>query len=193
MQNPEEKLDQLRRSSLIEFEHLKKDEHPNPPLRALPEHSVVDSNDRKTSHVPLSGGSTPHGLMGLDGANDQPIPASFPSITEKDFVSNDTAPDVRTGSGERSFAHGDESVAPQHYSSQDFSRAASSTLGQDFSSSTSQQVTSPDQSAGHHSLSGGHQIQAPGGNTFTVPSFDDGSATGSKAEGRELSPTTTRT
>ncbi|EMD90264.1 glycosyltransferase family 8 protein [Bipolaris maydis ATCC 48331] len=41
--NPEEKLDQLRRSSLIEFEHLKKDEHPDPPLRELPEHSVGDA------------------------------------------------------------------------------------------------------------------------------------------------------
>jgi glycogenin glucosyltransferase len=189
VQNPEEKLDQLRRSSLIEFEHLKKDEHPNPPLRALPEHSVVDSSD-----APMSGGSSAPGLMGLDGANDQPVPGSSPNIAGKDFVSNDTAPDVRKGSGDRSFAHGDESVAPQHYSSQDFSKGGSSTFGQDFSSSTSQQVTSPDQTAGHHSLSGGHQIQAPNGNmTFTVPSFDDGSAAESKAEGHELSPTTTRT
>jgi glycogenin glucosyltransferase len=39
--NPEVKLEELRRSSVVEFEHLKKDEHPEPPLRALPEHSVL--------------------------------------------------------------------------------------------------------------------------------------------------------
>ncbi|KAL5400807.1 hypothetical protein PMIN03_012071 [Paraphaeosphaeria minitans] len=38
--NPEEKLGQLRRSSLIEFEHLKSPNHPKAPLRKLPEHSV---------------------------------------------------------------------------------------------------------------------------------------------------------
>jgi glycogenin glucosyltransferase len=174
----------LRRSSLIEFEHLKKDEHPNPPLRALPEHSVVDANDTKTPQDPS---------MGLDGAKDQAIPGSFPDIADKDFADNDPVPDVRTGSGERSFAHGDESVAPQHYSSQDFSEGGSNTIGQGFSSTMSQPATSPDQTAGHHSLSGGHQLQAPGGNmTFTAPSFDDGSASESKAEGHELSPTTTR-
>lgn len=41
IKNPEAKLEQLRRSSVVEFEHLTKDEHPNPPLRALPEHSVL--------------------------------------------------------------------------------------------------------------------------------------------------------
>ena len=39
--NPGAKLEQLRRSSLVEIEHLRKDEHPDPPLRALPEHSVL--------------------------------------------------------------------------------------------------------------------------------------------------------
>jgi len=38
--NPEEKLDELRRSSLIELEHLKQPNHPMAPLRELPEHSV---------------------------------------------------------------------------------------------------------------------------------------------------------
>ena len=92
MKNPEEKLDQLRRSSLIEFEHLKKDEHPNPPMRALPEHSVVEKKEAGTS-------------FGLDGANDQAVPGSFPHIAEKDFASSDPAPDVRPGFGDRSFAH----------------------------------------------------------------------------------------
>lgn len=38
--NPNERLEQLRRSSVLEFEHLKQPDHPHPPLRALPEHSV---------------------------------------------------------------------------------------------------------------------------------------------------------
>ena len=125
MKNPEEKLDQLRRSSLIEFEHLKKDEHPNPPMRALPEHSVVEKKEAGTS-------------FGLDGANDQAVPGSFPHVAEKDFASSDPAPDVRPGFGDRSFAHGDENSAPDHYSKQDFSSGSSSTFGQNFSSSTSQ-------------------------------------------------------
>lgn len=43
--NPEEKLEQLRRSSLIEFEHLKSPNHPKAPLRELPEHSVDLGNE----------------------------------------------------------------------------------------------------------------------------------------------------
>lgn len=53
MKNPNEQLEQLRRSSLVEFEHLKKDEHPNPPLRALPEHSVFE--EEKTAPAPAIG------------------------------------------------------------------------------------------------------------------------------------------
>jgi hypothetical protein len=41
LKNPEEKLDELRRSSLIEIEHLKQPNHPMAPLRELPEHSVA--------------------------------------------------------------------------------------------------------------------------------------------------------
>ncbi len=55
VKNPNEQLEQLRRSSLVEFEHLKKDEHPNPPLRALPEHSVLE-DEAESSGAPQSGG-----------------------------------------------------------------------------------------------------------------------------------------
>jgi glycogenin glucosyltransferase len=178
LKNPEEKLDQLRRSSLIEFEHLKKDEHPNPPMRALPEHSVVGEKEAGTS-------------SGFDGASEQAVPGSFPHVAEKDFASSDPAPDVRQSSGDRSFAHGDESSAPDHYSKQDFSSGSSSTFGQNFSSSTSQ-VTSHEQTAGHHSLSSGQQVQA-GGMTFTLPTFDDGTSADTQATGDDLSPTQTRT
>jgi glycogenin glucosyltransferase len=65
--NPEEKLEQLRRSSLIEFEHLKSPNHPKAPLRKLPEHSVdmgpsaSDPSKEKTSD---SGG--PERMSGTD-------------------------------------------------------------------------------------------------------------------------------
>ncbi|KAL5116434.1 glycogenin glucosyltransferase [Pleosporales sp. CAS-2024a] len=58
--NPTAKLEELRRSSLVEFEHLTKDPHPDPPLRALPEHSVLE--DEPTPPAGLSGGASPHGL-----------------------------------------------------------------------------------------------------------------------------------
>lgn len=70
--DPEEKLEQLRRSSLLEFEHLtqseKKKQH-SPPLRELPEHSVPTPSDKQAlhHHLELAGGGSPHGL-GLDQA-----------------------------------------------------------------------------------------------------------------------------
>lgn len=76
MQNPEERLDQLRRSSLMEFEHLKKDEHPDPPLRALPEHSVVGEKEGSAAPAPT----------GSDGANDGP------NVAEKDFAATEGEP-----------------------------------------------------------------------------------------------------
>ncbi|KAF1843120.1 glycosyltransferase family 8 protein [Cucurbitaria berberidis CBS 394.84] len=74
--NPSEKLDQLRRSSLVEFEHLKNDEHPNPPLRALPEHSVVTEYDTVTSNIPRSGSTSPPGVDSVDGASERKIARS---------------------------------------------------------------------------------------------------------------------
>ena len=70
----------------MEFEHLKKDEHPDPPLRALPEHSIAGEKEAGASHAPL----------GSDGANDGPA--------EKDFAtSQSTLPE-----GEQVQAVGDE-------------------------------------------------------------------------------------
>ncbi|KAF1935641.1 nucleotide-diphospho-sugar transferase [Clathrospora elynae] len=188
--NPNEKLDQLRRSSLIEFEHLTKDEHPNPPLRALPEHSVVEEKDAATSHAPARGGSSLHGLDKMprhDGANDLIVPGSFSNeqtIEKKDFAGHDPAPDVRAGSGERSFAHGDESTAPQHYSSLDFSSGSASTFGQGFSSEMSHSSSSAQQSS--------HQINS-GNLSFTLPDFNDGGSSEAKAAGEDMwSPTQSR-
>jgi glycogenin glucosyltransferase len=52
VKNPEEQLDQLRRSSVLEFEHLKSPEHPTAPLRDLPEHSV---DSAELHHLSLDG------------------------------------------------------------------------------------------------------------------------------------------
>ncbi|KAF2202383.1 nucleotide-diphospho-sugar transferase [Delitschia confertaspora ATCC 74209] len=53
--DPEERLEQLRRSSLLEFEHLKSPVHPQPPLRELPEHSVA--KEETSMHHHISSGS----------------------------------------------------------------------------------------------------------------------------------------
>lgn len=147
-------------------------------MRALPEHSAIGEKETGTS-------------FGLDGADDQAVSGSFPHVAEKDFASSDRAPDVRPGSGDRSFAHGDESSAPDHYSKQDFSSGSSSTFGQNFSSSTSQ-ITSHEQAVSHDSLSSGQQVQA-GGMTFTVPTFNDGNPADAQGAGDEVSPTQGRT
>jgi glycogenin len=44
-------LEQLRRSSVLEFQHLKAPDHPVPPLRELPEHSVPKPSTRLPHHV----------------------------------------------------------------------------------------------------------------------------------------------
>lgn len=157
---------------------MKKDEHPNPPMRALPEHSTA--GEEKT-------GSS----FGLDGSSDQGVPGSFPAVAEKDFASSDPAPDVRPSSSDRSFAHGEGSSVPQHYSQQDFSSGSSSTFGQNFSSSTSQ-VTSTEQTTSQSSQSSSQQVQS-GGMTFTVPVFEDGTSADAQPAGDDLSPTQSRT
>jgi glycogenin glucosyltransferase len=63
-QNPDARLEQLRRSSLVEIEHLTKDPHPDPPLRALPEHSVLEDENTSVAHLARSGSTSSHGLEG---------------------------------------------------------------------------------------------------------------------------------
>ncbi|KAL1600724.1 glycogenin glucosyltransferase [Paraconiothyrium brasiliense] len=81
--NPEEKLEQLRRSSLIEFEHLKSPNHPKAPLRKLPEHSVdlgppsIHSAKAQPSDAPIVSSSGP-AMSGTDA---------------KDFASSSGAPE----------------------------------------------------------------------------------------------------
>ncbi|KAF2875622.1 nucleotide-diphospho-sugar transferase [Massariosphaeria phaeospora] len=48
--NPNDQLEQLRRSSLLELEHLKAPDHPVAPLRDLPEHSVPTADGSPASY-----------------------------------------------------------------------------------------------------------------------------------------------
>ncbi|KAF2477057.1 nucleotide-diphospho-sugar transferase [Lindgomyces ingoldianus] len=82
--NPEERLDQLRRSSVLEFEHLKAPVHSQPPLRELPEHSIPKRETSVHHHVPLSGGSSPHELDQLtQGGSKTDVKSPEPASTEK--------------------------------------------------------------------------------------------------------------
>lgn len=64
MKDPEERLEQLRRSSLLEFEHLKSPEHPEPPRRKLPAHSVPGPGGYEGAAAPESFDSDSEMMMG---------------------------------------------------------------------------------------------------------------------------------
>jgi len=59
LKDPVERLEALRRSSLIEFEHLKQPNHPIPPLRELPEHSVPLPETAVHHHLAMSPAGSP--------------------------------------------------------------------------------------------------------------------------------------
>ncbi|KAH7136072.1 nucleotide-diphospho-sugar transferase [Dendryphion nanum] len=80
--NPEEKLDQLRRSSVLEFEHLKAPVHVQAPLRELPEHSVPA--EAKSSHVTGGDGATDE--QSKDSTTmEKPTKKETPLFTEPNF------------------------------------------------------------------------------------------------------------
>jgi glycogenin glucosyltransferase len=85
--NPEEKLEQLRRSSLLEFEHLKSPEHPTAPLRALPEHSV----DHGASGAPLTTDGAAAAPVVDSAAKEKPAATEKPVFTVPDFGSDGAA------------------------------------------------------------------------------------------------------
>ncbi|KAF9636816.1 Glycosyl transferase family 8 [Lasiodiplodia theobromae] len=61
--NPEERLETLRRSSLLELEHLRRASASNAPKRELPEHSVPrPHHDAQHHSLPSSGSGSPRGL-----------------------------------------------------------------------------------------------------------------------------------
>lgn len=105
MKNPNAKLEELRRSSLIEFEHLTKDPHPDPPLRALPEHSILE--DEPPAPAGLSGGASPHGLDGATNHSSISQPHAVTGSSRVDFAqsmgANTTTGEQQVQSGKMTF------------------------------------------------------------------------------------------
>ncbi|KAL6709357.1 glycogenin glucosyltransferase [Coniothyrium glycines] len=164
--NPTEKLDQLRRSSLVEFEHLTKDEHPNPPLRSLPEHSVLTKEAQTGRHA--SYGSEK--ITSTGSVSESQVPGAFPvtpGIVQKDFASN-PAQEARDSERGRFFSSGGlttgEHTESQHFSSRDFASGSSSTFDQNFSSST-------EHSSSQREFSSTSQTVQAGKTTFSLPEF----------------------
>jgi pyruvate/2-oxoglutarate dehydrogenase complex dihydrolipoamide acyltransferase (E2) component len=114
--NPDAKLEQLRRSSLIEIEHLKNDDHPNPPLRALPEHSVMTDEDPSISRAPLSEGASPHGLDGSSEQTDKP--SSAPKVSNEpsgsDAPTPPTAPEQSSEVASKTETHTSPELSNEH-------------------------------------------------------------------------------
>lgn len=198
MKNPNAKLEQLRRTSLVEIEHLTKDPHPDPPLRALPEHSVLEDKDVTTSRPPQSGGASsqgPNTASGFVGAQESKsghvdnssADQSVPGIAAVDFAQG-------TGAREGSKSSGGNSSEGLFFTSQGLSHASSSTSQQQssssYSSSTShQQTSSSDSSTQQSSSSTGQRIQS-GKMTFTLPDFGkDNGPESAAAQEDVLSPT----
>lgn len=159
-----ERLDQLRRSSLLEFEHLVKDEHPNPPLRALPEHSIPTEGEKDVTQTSLVGRKS---SQSSDMMAASPLPITS-GIAQRDFAT-ETPGSSLPGS-----------------SSQDFASGASS--------ASAQPLPNPVQpsSFSGESSSSSQQIKA-GKMTFTVPNFGHNGATEvTYPEEDTLSPTQSR-
>jgi glycogenin glucosyltransferase len=153
LQNPNARLEQLRRSSLVEIEHLTKDPHPDPPLRALPEHSVLEDEKKPVAHPGLSRGALPHGLAqfgGLDGTAMGTARVDFAQKLETTANSEKLVP----AAAEELF-----------FTSQGLSAVSTSSV-----ENTSWSSTSASQQT---SSSSGQQIQS-GTTTFTLPDFAKG-------------------
>jgi glycogenin glucosyltransferase len=171
-QNPDARLEQLRRSSLVEIEHLTKDPHPDPPLRALPEHSVLEDEGTSVAHLALSGSTSSHGL---DGTVSQSNTQTSHRVTSEQLEASgiarvDFGQSVETSS-ESVSKSGDQSEG-LFFTSQGLSSGNSSSSTQNVSSSTSQHFSSSQHSSTTQqtSSSGGQHVQS-GKTTFTLPDF----------------------
>lgn len=115
--NPNEKLEQLRRSSVLEFEHLKHPDHSHPPsLRGLPEHSVP-ADTAVHHHI------TSPRIHEFDGASDKSVePVAAKETASTPSLSTPNPPDSGVGvsfkelvfgSEEKSDAKTEEVAAPK--------------------------------------------------------------------------------
>jgi glycogenin glucosyltransferase len=170
---------------------MTKDPHPDPPLRSLPEHSVLDDADMAKLHRQLSGEASPHGLdkiSGMAGAADN---SSAPTTTN-DSSAHQPAPGISTVdfaqsmgmSKDESKSNGGGSSEGLFFSPQGLTSSSNTSTTQQTSRSTSQ-YSSTQQS----SSTSGQQIQS-GRMTFTLPDFskdDESKITAARDE--LLSPT----
>ncbi|UPX12907.1 Glycogenin glucosyltransferase [Ascochyta rabiei] len=217
--NPGAKLEQLRRSSLVEFEHLKKDEHPDPPLRALPEHSVLGdehgeelevggivvakserpaarfSTRQTSSEQATSIGHTSHSSSGKQGRGKKI------GFTMNDFGTSfekkDKGGDLLSSGPTFSFENTtpvEASPKVEGFAEHDFGGDSTNEQEMKNSSSSTHRSLSPV----HHSIGPGHQMTSDGrikaGDlTFNMPGFNsEGTSEVVSTVGESLSPTTTR-
>jgi glycogenin glucosyltransferase len=146
---------------------LTKDPHPDPPLRALPEHSVLENEESSTVHPALSGGASPHGLGDLGD-----LDGTASSIATLDFAQ-------RLGTNNTMENTGKAATEGLFFTPQGLSSVSSTSFSQTSSSSTSQQTSS----------SSRQQIQS-GRMTFTLPDFGkDNEPVVAEAREDILSPT----
>lgn len=186
MKNPNEKLEQLRRSSLVEFEHLKNDSHPDPPLRALPEHSVLHEEGGQASHSLPSGPSvlkndksSTSGSISQQSIAQQ-VPAAAGGIAAYDFAHT---PD--TGNETQKSTGGLSSSGFFVSSTENFSTSSLQSVHQ---SSIAKTSSSQEQSTSSGSGSSG-QITS-GKMTFNIPDFgQDDTAESTKVGEDVISPT----
>ncbi|KAJ8110154.1 hypothetical protein OPT61_g6929 [Boeremia exigua] len=215
LSNPEVKLEQLRRSSLVEFEHLKRDEHPNPPLRALPEHSilgdehgeelevggiVVAKSDRPAARFSTQQtSSSQHTTQSSSGKQKR---ANKTGFTMDDFGTSFEKREKSADALDAGPTFSYENTTPvdafpkmEGFAERDF--------GGDSTNETEIRNTSSSMSfhssmTTHHSIGPGHQMTKDGrikaGElTFNLPGFDSESTPGLLSPiGDALSPTTTR-
>lgn len=85
---------------------MTKDPHPDPPLRALPEHSVLE--DEGAPHPTLSGRASPHGLGGFDGTpnhsrlpHQQPVTSTSTFDFAQSMSANDNSASNTTSAGQQ--------------------------------------------------------------------------------------------
>ncbi|XPS81224.1 Glycogenin glucosyltransferase [Ascochyta lentis] len=217
--NPEAKLEQLRRSSLVEFEHLKKDEHPDPPLRALPEHSVLGDEhgeELEVGGIVVAKSDRPAARFSTRQTSTEQAASSqhtSQSSSRKQGRGNKigfTMDDFGTSFEKKEKGDNPLSSGPTFSFEDTTPVEASSKVGgfaeRDFGGdSTNEQETRNSSSSTHqslppihHSIGPGHQITSDGrikaGDlTFNMPGFNSESTSELVCPlGESLSPTTTR-
>jgi glycogenin glucosyltransferase len=185
---------------LVEFEHLTKDPHPNPPLRALPEHSIPEDDITSGAHPLLVGGASTHGrdiVSSFDGAVDDNNNNNNNNNSTQTYASNTSTLQAAPGTAALDFAQsiennknsGGTSGEGLFFSSQGLTSSHTATASNQQASSSLLQQHSTSQHTSQTSSSSGQQIQS-GKMTFTLPDFGKDNQIGTTAAQDDvLSPT----